>query len=547
MAYLRKHWVLLLILFVAALVFSLALLFIFHGGKTYELDSSWRNTLTFFSVFFFAFWSFSIYFRLQERRVKVLMIFIFTVILLWLALKTVKWTVQDPVLSRYLWYLYYLGFIGLPAFWLSLVFVLFIQKPLLRHALTVSVFSIAFVLFLLVMTNDLHFLVFAFPNGLDQMSKDENDYTYGIGYYVLSITAGVFSIASFVLFILGTHRRNTFHSFILPGLMMTALFFYLALYYLGLINKIPWQVPFIRDVTFMSSLFTYLFIEFSLESGLIQNNGRYRKFFETSALPLMITDKKGNPVYVNRNFEVTEDPGIKTNSREIPGGFLYQEKDLREIEVLQAEIAKTNEEIRNGNLTTEREGETLLEETRIQEMERVYQAIQESQPSALCELNQEIAALPEHVDDGNREETAEKLYLLKLTLSRLKERYMLLLSKSPTIPEAEFRLRLDNLLHDIERPDLKPAYALDLEKETQLSDALAVIDFISLTSRRMVKKANGVLVNVFGKEKEVRLTYPVKDPSLASMDLSFLSIPGYEIRLFAEEGNLLFVLKGPQP
>lgn len=115
----------------------------------------------------FALWGFSLDRRIIQRQALHCLRLTAALILLWLILRTLKYSVVTGLAAaRYVWYLYYLPMLFLPL--LGVYIALSMGKPedyrLSRRSGMLLI--VPAVLFLLVITNDLHQQVFAFKSGV---------------------------------------------------------------------------------------------------------------------------------------------------------------------------------------------------------------------------------------------------------------------------------------------------------------------------------------------------------------------------------------------
>lgn len=125
----------------------------------------------------FAAWGISVHHRIVQKQVWMYMVTVALLALFWLTARTLKFHfVTDPHAARYLWYAYYIPNLLIP---LNALFVaLYVGKlenyriPKWAHLLCIP----ALLLVLLVLTNDLHQLVFTFP--ADALVYTDKDYNY---------------------------------------------------------------------------------------------------------------------------------------------------------------------------------------------------------------------------------------------------------------------------------------------------------------------------------------------------------------------------------
>lgn len=138
-------------------------------------------------------------------------------------------------------------------------------------------------LFLLVLTNDLHQLVFLFPNGV----LSDDDYRYGAGCYVVLAWMVLCAAASLVLILTKCRIPQSRRYLWLPVVP-----FVLALMYCGAyIKGIYWVWLLAGDLTVsMCLIFTAIF-ESCIQCGLIQPNTHYEELFHASTIGALITGR----------------------------------------------------------------------------------------------------------------------------------------------------------------------------------------------------------------------------------------------------------------
>jgi len=147
--------------------------------------------------------------------------------------------------------------------------------------------AISGALLVLTLTNDLHNFVFQIdlnnPNWSDE-------YGYGIAFWLIQL-ACYLPLAATVVVMLIKGARNPHKK----GLVFPIVFFaLLALYGIGYITRVPiaWE----SDITMVIGLFTLLFFESAMRTGMIPVNTKYSAFFTHSTLAMRITDSAGKTV-----------------------------------------------------------------------------------------------------------------------------------------------------------------------------------------------------------------------------------------------------------
>ena len=140
---------------------------------------------SFIYVGLFMYWGISVRRRVIMKQTQRLLTAIAMLMVFWIVDRTAKHLfANDPQMIRYLWYLYYLPMLLIP--FLTVLVAASLGKhenyrlPNWTKALYLPVLGLV----LLVLTNDLHQMVFAFPK--EAAVWLDNDYTREIGYFIVS-------------------------------------------------------------------------------------------------------------------------------------------------------------------------------------------------------------------------------------------------------------------------------------------------------------------------------------------------------------------------
>ncbi len=227
--------------------------------------------------------------RIVQKQVGRYLTGVSALLILWFSFRTVKYFIfWQPDAIRYLWYLFYLPMLFVPM--LALLVAMSLGKPddCRLPEWTAVLWIISGALLLLVLTNDLHQLVFTFPK--DAAVWSDTNHGYGIGYFPVvgwQVLCGV-SALGVMLFKcrLKNGRRRLW-----PAIPMAISLTYLALNYLG----VQWLKALFGDVTAFQSLMYMLCFEACIACGFIHSNSRYADLFASSVgTSAEITDKGFN-------------------------------------------------------------------------------------------------------------------------------------------------------------------------------------------------------------------------------------------------------------
>ena len=171
-------------------VFLLLLYAYFARQWAYDIDNMfWKTTLQLtrhlIHTGLILGWIISINRRILQESVRHYLLAVGILLALWLYIRTLKWMFFPSFSwqSRYLWYGYYIPLVLVPLFGTFLI-----QYPGKKETYQLPwkmklLYFPALFLIGLVYTNDLHQLVFRFPEGLYYA---DSSYTYAIGYFAIA-------------------------------------------------------------------------------------------------------------------------------------------------------------------------------------------------------------------------------------------------------------------------------------------------------------------------------------------------------------------------
>jgi hypothetical protein len=201
-------------------------------------------------------------------------------------------------------------------------------------------------------------------------------------------------------------------------------------------------------------------MELNLDSGLLQNNGLYRQYFEKGPFLLALTDKDYRLVYKNENFTFTDLLKKYANAVKEPyrytkivkkGGYLLIQEDMSVLLHLKHTLMNRQEDLKMTTaILKERqqsEGEIERLKTRESLSHSVYQEIEQKSDA----LRAMAKKLPKTLTPENRETFLPLLQEMQLTLSFLKQRCLFLISGTAdnAVEEEAFFLSSDSLTHDL--------------------------------------------------------------------------------------------------
>lgn len=410
-------------------------------------------------------------------------------IVFWIFVRSLRFMIFTvPPAPRYLWYMYYLPLLALPTS--ALMVALSIGKSddyrLPQHV--VMLWTIPALLFLLVMTNDLHQFVFKFPAEQSFMEWN-NDYSYGYGFVLVTAWELISSVTAFAMLLkkcrLPWNRRLAW----LPAIPLALSFLYLGMY--GFDFK--WFFLFFGDMTVVQSLLCAATLEGCIQFGLIQSNSHYGELFEAvNGCSAQITDRDFKVKFLATDAEsfseeriraaekapLRLDDGKVLHTMPVSGGYAVWTEDNAELIALAEELGDLQEELKDRNelLRYEYEREKVRKE--IEEQNRLYDLLQ----SVTQKQIDGIAALvKEYQQSGDKGSESARRILAKIAVlcSFIKRRKHLALSnyKDYRIPAEELRSAFRESMQTLELLDVSHSFCF---AETELldgSEATALYDF----------------------------------------------------------------------
>ena len=257
---------------------------IFHSPAVNHLRSG-------IYVFLFSAWCYSLWIRIVQTQVRRYLLAISVLMVLWILLRSIKFSIENTEAERWLWYFYYFPMLFIP------MLSVFVSRSLGKGEdfriprWTKILYFPTLLLLLLVLTNDLHQQVFSFPSGVlsDQEYRYEGGYFFVLGW--VALCAG-FALLSMVKNCRIPRSRRVRW---LPLVPLALSLVYACMY----IKKVYWVWVLAGDMTVSQCLIFASIFECCIQCGLIQSNLGYDELFEATSLPVQITDSAFCSQYVS--------------------------------------------------------------------------------------------------------------------------------------------------------------------------------------------------------------------------------------------------------
>ena len=283
---------------VAAMVFSAIALRVLGKFDILIVPGGIARSLIYIALYIG--WGISVSKRIIQVQVRHYLIAVSGLMVFWFVIRSMRYYfITDIGIARQLWYLYYLPMLFIPLF--SLFVAISLGKPenaRLSKTALVLLYIPTVLCLLLVLTNDLHQLVFSFPEG--EVWTDDN-MSYSFGYFFVIGWEILCALAAFVIMIIKC--RLSYRKKYLPFLLLASSIVYAFIY----VSGVEWMQLIGGDIVAAQCLMFTGILESCIQCGLIQTNTGYEELFMVSRLGAQITDQ-GNTVCL-----------ASSNARELTG------------------------------------------------------------------------------------------------------------------------------------------------------------------------------------------------------------------------------------
>ena len=486
-------------------------------------------------------WCVSIHNRILNKQIRQYLLWVGALMLIWLNVRFIKWDFlhfTDP-LGRYLWYAFYIPMLLIPL--LGVFIIQCVDKPE-KYVLPkkMKLLYIPLVLLLvLVFTNDLHELVFVFPNGITNYNFD---YGYNFGFYPVCAWFVILGFY-FVIMLLLKNRTPGKRSFKkMPIIIMIVAVVFWIFY-----KKIMTSV----DLVAIDCLLITALLESAIQSGLIRSNTGYHELFEISTVAAQIVDEDYQACYLSscaddfsedimrRAEQKPVDKGNTVlNSKKISGGRILWQNDLTQIKQLLAQLTETQEQLNENNVLLKAELELKENKVRLDEKNRLYDRIASEVYSQL-EKAEKLLKLAEE----NPEKTRETLLQICVLSAYIKRRSNLLLlnEENSTIQSKELEYCFRESLKNFELNNVIISFDSVCNDMLSVEFAVLAYDLFENIVEVFIENINAVLVHLHCKNGDVRLRIQIG----CENEISEAAIPEFaveynEITYDIQENDIVF-------
>lgn len=324
-----------------------------------------------------------LYFRhsVLDEQIRKYTIAIGSMLTLWLFFRIEKYvTFEESITaSRYLWYAYYIPLLMISQLYFSMSLMLnksSEKKPVFSHICEV----VSFLLIGVVLTNDLHQLVFKFNNGLNNI----DDYSYNFLYYFIFSWTSILTLTAMFILLHKCSISANKKLVVVPIVYIIIFMVWLVLIFLNIrpvvYGRAIGEVP--EIITFLMGGLLVLCISI----GLIPSNIGYDKLISTIGFSAQITDADFNVVYQSPSaVDMTEeqmklketmlDDNTKMIRKNVSAGYAYWQVDLTELNKINDELEDIKQALSEEKEIIRLDNELKEKQAKIDEKSKVYDDI----------------------------------------------------------------------------------------------------------------------------------------------------------------------------
>ena len=502
-----------LVLIAFAMCLRYASRHVFHSSAVNYLRSG-------IYVFLFSAWCYSIRMRIVQTQVRRYLLAISVLMVLWILLRSIKFSIDNMDAERWLWYFYYFPMLLIPM--LSVFVSLSLGKGedfRLPRWTKLLYLPTMLLLLLLVLTNDLHQQVFSFPSGVlsDREYRYEGSYFFVLGW--VALCAG-FALLSMVKNCRIPRSRRIRWLPLVPLALSMA-------YACAYVKKIHWVWVLAGDMTVSQCLIFASILECCIQCGLIQSNLGYDELFEATSLPVQITDHAFCTQYVSvamqgalpqselrqmqqDTIRLGDDTLLKRHK--LRRSWVFWKEDISALNQIRKELELTRDELRDTGDVLAAENAQRARWLKLTEENRLYDMM-EAQTARQIAMLRDLLTELQRTEDSDRAIRLLGQIIIIGTYIKRRSNLIFVGVQRGAISVQELRLCLNESSENISvygadcKAIVRGDGQLTVEQATQVYDLFEAVVEAELESLR------ALLISIeIGKQVEIALCVSAAEP-----------------------------------
>lgn len=465
-------------------------------------------------IVFFAAWGVSTRNRIIQPQVRRYLTAIAALMVFWLTVRTIKYSLNEAAwLMRHLWYLYYLPMLFIP--FLAVFVALTLGKPE-NYRLpkwTALLYIPTFALLLMVLTNDLHQLVFVFPADAVVWM---DDYHYAIVYFLAVGWMILCALTALVIMLTKCRVPHSRKVLMLPFVTAAIALLYGVLYILRMIGipGLTWTRVIAGDMTVVFCLLIAAVLESCIQCGLIQANTHYMELFDASTVGAQITDPEYHVVLSSgaaktvdigvlrqtKQAPVMLEGGIRVSGAPIKNGQVIWTEDMSPLINVLADLEEAKENLQDNKDILKEEHALKVREAHISEQERLYHIIQRDTEKQILLMDEMIEQAENTASDEERRNILKKMLVIGAYLKR-RSNLVFLSDKDSVLASRELELSIEESINNLETFGVTCGFISELTEPILAMNVIAMYDFFEEVAERSLDNMSSILIHA-GKKPD---------------------------------------------
>lgn len=467
----------------------------------------------------FSVWCYSLWVRIVQTQVRRYLLAISALMVLWILLRSIKFSIENTDVERWLWYFYYFPMLFIP------MLSVFVSRSLGKGEdfrlpqWTKILYLPTLLLLLLVLTNDLHQQVFSFPSGV----LSDREYRYEGGYFFVLVWEALCAGSAFLSMAKNCRVPRSRKLRWLPLVPLVLSLVYAYMY----VNRVYWVWVLAGDMTVSQCLIFASIFECCIQCGLIQSNLGYDELFEATSLPVQITDPAFCSQYASTAMQealpqselrqmqqdtvhLGDDTLLKRHK--LRRGWVFWKEDISALNQIRKELELTRDELRDTGDVLAAEKAQHARWLKLTEENRLYDMM-EAQTARQIAMLRDLLAELQKAEDSNRARHLLGQVIIIGTYIKRRSNLIFVGEQRGAISVQELRLCLNESSENINvygadcKAIVKGEGQLTVEQATQVYDLFEAVVETELESLR------ALLISIeVGKLVEVTLCASATEP-----------------------------------
>ena len=501
-----------LVLIAFAMCLRYASRHVFHSSAVNHLRSG-------IYVFLFSAWCYSIWMRIVQTQVRRYLLAISVLMVLWILLRSIKFSIDNMDAERWLWYFYYFPMLLIPMLSVFVSLSLGKGEDFQLPRWTKLLYLPTMLLLLLVLTNDLHQQVFSFPSGV----LSDRAYRYEGGYFFVLAWEALCAGFAFLSMVKNCRIPRSRRIRWLPLVPLALSLAYAYAY----VKKVHWVWVLAGDMTVSQCLIFASILECCIQCGLIQSNLGYDELFEATSLPVQITDHAFCTQYVSvamqgalpqselrqmqqDTLRLGDDTLLKRHK--LRRSWVFWKEDISALNQIRKELELTRDELRDTGDVLAAENAQRARWLKLTEENRLYDMMEAQTARQIAMLRDLLAELQKTEASDRARHLLGQIIIIGTYIKRRSNLIFVGVQRG-AISVQELRLCLNESSENISvygadcKAIVRGDGQLTVEQATQVYDLFEAVVEVALESLR------ALLISIeIGKQVEIALCVSAAEP-----------------------------------